>query len=271
MHMSVWIMHSLVFVPCLRARTTFSRCSTPRLAAADASAQQQQQQPSVADPRNSGETSAADATGDAPALKEQLRRVVAPDGTLLVFRPPSTQDLHKLQLGDWVARKDLALALVALSREEGTEDGKDAAVGAPLAGAVVEAMEGGGSSVATRVCLLRHRRLDGVSEAVEHALLDETINQFLNDGSRISQVSPCEFPFMTSRVAQLGKSWSVWRSVVCAINTFCFCHNDPRGRRCDRYATCYLHDIGLPLLLCFRVSSINSSCCGLLCYYCTSW
>lgn len=192
------------------------------MAAADASTQQQQQ-PSIADPRIPGEVPATDATGDAPAMKEQLRVGVAADGTPLAFRPPSTQDLHKLQLGDWVARKGLALALVALGREEGTEDETDATVGAPLAGAVVEANEGGGSSVATRVCLLRHRCLDGVSEAVEHALLDETINQFLNDGSRISQVRPCELTVMI----QLGMQWSVcliefrlWLSYTVIMTTF---------------------------------------------------
>lgn len=194
--MHLWIMRSFALVSCLL--TTFSRCSIPRLAAADSSTQQQQQQPSIVDPRITGGAPAANATGDAPALKEQLRIGVAADGTPLAFRPPSTQDLHKLQLGDWVARRGLALALVALGIEDGAEDGTDATVGAPLAGAVVEENEGSGSSVATRVCLLSHRRLDGVSEAVEHALLDETINQFLNDGSRISQVRLCELPVMIS-------------------------------------------------------------------------
>lgn len=93
-------------------------------------------------------------------------------------------------MGNWVARKGLAVALVALDGTgQETKAAGEAIVGAPLAGAAVEAVEGvGGSSVATRVCLLRHQRQDGVSEAVEHALIDETINQFLNDGARISQV-----------------------------------------------------------------------------------
>lgn len=125
-----------------------------------------------------------------PPTKDTPRRGTAADGTALAFRTPTTQDLHRLKMGDWVAQRGLAVALVAL---DGTgQDAKaagEAIVGAPLAGAVVKAMDGvGGSSVATRVCLLRHRREEGVSEAVEHALLDETINQFLNDGARISQV-----------------------------------------------------------------------------------
>lgn len=125
-----------------------------------------------------------------PAKKDTTRRGTALDGTPLVFRPPTSEDLHKLKMGSWVARKGLAVALVVLDGTgEETRAAGEAVVGAPLAGAVVEAMEGvGGSSVATRVCLLRHRREDGVPQAVEHALLDETINQFLNDGARISQV-----------------------------------------------------------------------------------
>lgn len=128
-----------------------------------------------------------------PPTKDTPRRGTAADGTALAFRKPTTEDLHKLKMGDWVAQRGLAVALVALDGTgQDAEAAGDAIVGAPLAGAVVKAMDGvGGSSVATRVCLLRHRRGEGVSEAVEHALLDETINQFLNDGARISQVCSC--------------------------------------------------------------------------------
>lgn len=127
---------------------------------------------------------------EAPSVfKNESRRGLADDGTGLLFRAPSSQELHQLQMGDWVARKGLVLALVSLGDKE--EHG-DAKVGSPLGGAVIEAMDGvGGFSVATQVCLLHHTsNKDGVavSEAVEHALLDEAINQFLNDGSRISQV-----------------------------------------------------------------------------------
>lgn len=146
-----------------------------------------------------GDISGGAAQPPPPASKDKTRRGEALDGTPLAFRPPTTQDLHKLEMGDWVAQRGLAVALVAMALsddddDDATGEGPKAAaaepiVGAPLAGAVVEAMDGvGGSSVATRVCLLRHRCEDGVSDAVEHALLDETINQFLNDGARISQV-----------------------------------------------------------------------------------
>lgn len=119
----------------------------------------------------------------------RFRTGVAVDGTALTFRAPSSQDLHKLQMGSWVAKKGLAVSLVALERDGEAESGDAAMIGVPLAGTVVEAIRGeGGSSAATRVCLLRERSVDGVSEAVEHALLDETINQFLNDGARINQV-----------------------------------------------------------------------------------
>lgn len=148
-----------------------------------------------------------------PPKTDSTRRGTALDGTPLAFRLPTTEDLHKLQMGSLVAQRGLAVALVALDGTgQETKAPGEAVVDAPLAGAVVEAMEGvGGSSVATRVCLLRHRREDGVSEAVEHALLDETINQFLNDGARISQVSlarrcgSCLTPDRTLSVDVRGK------------------------------------------------------------------
>lgn len=126
-----------------------------------------------------------------PLPKDSTRRGTALDGTSLAFRPPTTEDMHKLRMGDWVAQRGIVVSLVALDGTgQETKAAGEVIVGAPLVGAVVESMDGvGGSSVATRVCLLRHRREDGVSEAVEHALLDETINQFLNDGARISQVT----------------------------------------------------------------------------------
>ncbi|CAM9139765.1 unnamed protein product [Scytosiphon promiscuus] len=131
-----------------------------------------------------------DAAQSPPPTKDTPWRGTAVDGTALAFRKPTTEDLHKLKMGDWVARRGLAVALVALDGAgQDAEAAGEAIIGAPLAGAVVKAMDGvGGSSVATRVCLLRHRREEDVSEAVEHALLDETINQFLNDGARISQL-----------------------------------------------------------------------------------
>lgn len=158
------------------------------MTAADASTQQQQQLPLAAEMLNAEEGDKSEGLGGAtkPAAPEHLSRMgVAVDGTPLEFRRPSTQDLHKLDMGEWVARKSVSLALVALNGEGVTEEGSTMG-NAPLAGSVVEAMAG--SSVATMVCLLRHRRMVGVSEAVEHALLDETITQFLNEGSRLSQV-----------------------------------------------------------------------------------
>lgn len=160
------------------------------MTAADASTQQQQQQQlPLAAEFNVEEGDSSEGLGDAtskPAAPENLSRTgVALDGTHLAFRRPSTQDLHKLDMGEWVARRSVSLALVALDGD-GATDERDAVGNAPLAGSVVEAM--GGSSVATMVCLLRHRRMTGASEAVEHALLDETITQFLNEGSRLSQV-----------------------------------------------------------------------------------
>ena len=158
------------------------------MTAADASTQQQQQLPLAAEMLNAEEGDKSEGLGGAtkPAAPEHLSRMgVAVDGTPLEFRRPSTQDLHKLDMGEWVARKSVSLALVALNGEGVTEEGSTMG-NAPLTGSVVEAMAG--SSVATMVCLLRHRRMVGVSEAVEHALLDETITQFLNEGSRLSQV-----------------------------------------------------------------------------------
>lgn len=161
------------------------------MTAADASTQQEQQQqqlPLAAELLNVEEGDSSEGLGGAtkPAAPEHLSRMgVAVDGTPLVFRRPSSQDLHKLDMGEWVARKSVSLALVALDGGGTTGEG-DTMGNAPLTGSVVEAM--GGSSVATMVCLLRHRRMAGVSEAVEHALLDETITQFLNEGSRLSQV-----------------------------------------------------------------------------------
>lgn len=159
------------------------------MTAADASTKQQQEEhlSSTANPvniedANTSEKQDVDA-GKARVPRDETRRGVTSDGKALAFTPPTTQDLHKLQMGHLVARKGLVLTLVAAS-DEGQE-----VAGGPLAGAVIETMEGvGGSSVATKVCLMRHRRVDGVSESVEHALLDETITRFLNDGSRISQV-----------------------------------------------------------------------------------
>lgn len=177
-----------------RPRTTVAAL---RITPADSSTEQQPQ--SSPGPQAIGEeegTSTSEsqegAAQSSPVpTKDSTRRGIAVDGTSLAFRPPTTEDLHKLAMGDWVAQRGMAGALVALdgTGQEAKAAG-EAIVGAPLAGAVVESMDGvGGSSVATRVCLLRHRREDGVSEAVEHALLDETINQFLNDGARISQVA----------------------------------------------------------------------------------
>lgn len=173
---------------------TASRTTITSLSAVPADASTEQQLPSFPGLGSSEQPEVQEGEGAAqpppPAKKDSTRRGTSLDGTPLAFRPPTTEDLHKLDMGSWVARKGLAVALVALDgTDQETMAAGEAIVGAPLAGAVVEAMEGvGGSSAATRVCLLRHRREDGVSEAVEHALLDETINQFLNDGARISQV-----------------------------------------------------------------------------------
>eukprot|EP00904_Undaria_pinnatifida_P002699 jgi/Undpi1/1242/HiC_scaffold_108.g14156.m1 len=160
------------------------------MTAHDASTQQQQQQvlPLAAELLNDeggSSESLNDATKPAAAPENHSRTGVALDGTPLEFKRPSTQDLHKLGMGEWVARKSVSLALVALDGNAATDEG-DAVGNAPLAGSVVEAV--GGSSVATRACLLRHRRAVGVSEAVEHVLLDETIAQFLNEGAKLSQL-----------------------------------------------------------------------------------
>lgn len=157
----------------------------------DATGQQILEYPGMADGQEGGapEGRQEGAAQPPPIPKDTTRRAVALDGTALAFRPPTTQDFHKLGMGGRVAQKGLAVALVALDATE--QAAGEPVIGAPLAGAVVEAM-GGGSSVATQVCLLRHRREDGVAEAVEHALLDETINRFLNDGARISQVGAVE-------------------------------------------------------------------------------
>ena len=170
------------------------------MTAADASTQQQQLQqqqlPLAAELLNVEEGDSSEGLSDAtskPAAPEHLSRIgVAVDGTPLAFRHPSTQDLHKLDMGEWVAQKSVSLALVALDRDGTAEEG-DTMGDAPLAGSVVEVMSG--SSVATMVCLLRHRRMVGVSEAVEHALLDETVTQFLNEGSRLSQVGYLQIAF----------------------------------------------------------------------------
>lgn len=160
----------------------------------------QEQQVPIVDPIDTdngeveGMQSIPAAAGVAPPA--MVRKGVATDGTTLVFRAPSTQQLHQLQMGEWIGRKGLSSALVALRRDDTGEERAETdaatesrATGPPLACVLVEAMDGvGGSSVATRVCLLRHTRADGVSESVEHALLDEAITQFLNGGSRISQV-----------------------------------------------------------------------------------
>ncbi|CAN0267269.1 unnamed protein product [Ectocarpus sp. 12 AP-2014] len=165
-----------------------STASTLRATPADdATGQKILEYPGMADDQEDGapEGRQEGAAQPPPIPKDTTRRAVALDGTALAFRPPTTQDFHKLGMGDWVAQKGLAVALVALDATE--QAAGEPVIGAPLAGAVVEAM-GGGSSVATQVCLLRHRREDGVAEAVEHALLDEMINRFLNDGARISQL-----------------------------------------------------------------------------------
>eukprot|EP00903_Cladosiphon_okamuranus_P012524 g11727.t1 len=176
-------------LPPIASRTTISP-----LSAVPADASTEQQLPSF--PRL-GNAEAEEVQGEAggaaqppPAKKDSTRRGTSADGTPLAFRPPTTEDLHKLGMSSWVARRGLAVALVALDGAgQETKGAGEIIFGAPLAGAVVEAMDGvGGSSVATRVCLLRHRREDGVSEAVDHALLDETINKFLNDGARINQL-----------------------------------------------------------------------------------
>lgn len=173
-----------------------STTSTLRVTPADdATGQQILEYPSMAGDQEGGAPEGREegAAQPPPIPKDTTRTGVALDGTALAFRPPTTEDLHKLGMGDWVAQKGLAVALVALDATE--QAAGEPVIGAPLAGAVVEAMGDGmvgGSSVATRVCLLRHRREDGVAEAVEHALLDETINRFLNDGARISQVGAVE-------------------------------------------------------------------------------
>lgn len=175
-----------------RPRTTIAAL---RVTPSDASTEQQPRSspvPLAVDEEGGSSEGQEGAAQPPPLPKDSTRRGTAIDGTALAFRPPSTEDLHKLSMGNWVAQRGLAVALVALdgTGQETKAATGEAIVGAPLAGAVVESMDGvGGSSVATRVCLLRHRREDGVSEAVEHALLDETINQFLNDGARISQVT----------------------------------------------------------------------------------
>lgn len=171
-----------------------SRATTSPLSALPADASTEQQLPSFPGLGNAEaavqEGEAGGAAQPPAAKKDSTRRGTSVDGTPLAFRPPTTEDLHKLGMSNWVARRGVAVALVALDGTgQETKGAGEAIVGAPLAGAVVEATAGvGGSSVATRVCLLRHRREGDVSEAVEHALLDETINQFLNDGARISQV-----------------------------------------------------------------------------------
>lgn len=124
----------------------------------------------------------------APHDRVSMRTGVALDGSPLQFRCPTTEEMYKLGMGNWVARKGLAVALIAL-HDERREPGEDVDVCAPLAGAVMETVEGaGGSSMATRVYMLRHWDMDGVSASVQHALLDEAITQFLNDGARIGQV-----------------------------------------------------------------------------------
>lgn len=172
------------------SRPPIGPLTVTRMTAHDASTQQQQQQvlPLAAELLNDeggSSESLNDATKPAAAPENHSRTGVALDGTPLEFKRPSTQDLHKLGMGEWVARKSVSLALVALDGNAATDEG-DAVGNAPLAGSVVEAV--GGSSVATRACLLRHRRAVGVSEAVEHVLLDETIAQFLNEGAKLSQV-----------------------------------------------------------------------------------
>lgn len=118
----------------------------------------------------------------APHDRVSTRIGMALDGTPLQFRRPTTEEMHKLGMSKWAAQKGLALALIAIHEE-------DMGGCALLAGAVVESVDGtGGSSVATRVYMLRHWDFDGVSESVQHALLDEAITQFLNDGARIAQV-----------------------------------------------------------------------------------
>lgn len=120
-------------------------------------------------------------TPAAPHHRGSTRSGMALDGTPLQFRCPTTEEMHKLGMGNWVAQKGLAIALIAIHDDVG--------VCAPLAGAVVASVdEAGGSSVATRVYMLRHWELNGVSASVQHALLDEVITQFLNDGARIGQV-----------------------------------------------------------------------------------
>lgn len=165
------------------------------MSTADSLAQEQQLPTVGAVDTDNGEVEGMPSTSATARATHQamVRTGVATDGTALVFRIPSTQELHQLQMGKWVGRKSIFSALVALRRDnisvETESEMEPRATGPPLACALVEAMDGvGGSSVATRVCLLRHTKGDGVLESVEHALLDEAITQFLNGGSRISQV-----------------------------------------------------------------------------------
>lgn len=168
---------------------TFCSSSAWRMSAGNVSPQKsglkclQQTIDLIADKGNNKEVDCKkEATGPTP----RLRKCLARDGTSIVMRSPSPQDLLALGMGSWFGQKEFILALVALQQGE-ANDGELATLGSPRACAVVEGH--GGSSVATRVCILRHRRLVGVSEEVEHALLHETITQFLNTGSRISQVT----------------------------------------------------------------------------------
>lgn len=159
---------------------------------------QEQQLPTVG--ADSAQVEGMKSTTPQTAPRPTVRAGVATDGTALEFRVPSTQEMHQLGMGDWVAQRGLCTALVAVLRYEnmsasegsaagGVAEGQARAAGPPQACVVIEPVDGlGGSSVATRVCLLRHTRADGVSESVEHALLDEAITQFLNGGARMNQV-----------------------------------------------------------------------------------
>lgn len=180
---------------CLRLQSTCCNIVDVRMTAADFSTQQQQQ-PQAPFALISVEGDSSVTNGDPKVVSGASKwwSDVTEDGTFLVIRPPSTQDLTSLGMGSWVGRKGLALTLVAFQQDEA--DGDELSTrGSPLVGAVVEVLEGiGGSSVATRVCLLHHRKMTGVAEGVVHTLLHETIAQFLNGGSRINQVGqqhPC--------------------------------------------------------------------------------
>lgn len=146
---------------------------------------------------------------ESQSISTTLRSCVSSDGTRLVMQSPSVDDLRRLHMASLAGQNSSILAVAAFRQGEAAEHELETA-GPLLAGAVIEVNVGvGGSSVATRVCLLRHKRLEieEASEEVEHCLLDEIIAMFLNGGSRISQVLGCFrliFLFVENRVPLLS-------------------------------------------------------------------